>query len=347
MWTEVRAFRLTEAGLILWFFLTAARTVAAILLGLVTGALADGQVTLSFVNAHLWVAGAVAVVWFAPRPRSTLPTTLSLTALVVAISRVPVSIFQPTIRFYAALVVFAIGGLYMVSLLRANYRTFLTALVIALVLDQLARAAGYTYDITLREKWLLPQVVLSLVAIAVSRLARARAKNEPYQPARLTLWNGLSLGAFLFLQMALLGMPNVIARWANVDYGPVAVWLVLVTALMLSPSLRQIASRPLEMFDERSRGWVWMLLLALLLVLGNRTSGPLAAVALISAQVVALMIVWWVPDERGSDERDQVAQLRLLAHIRGCARLPASQGAGADPAPDSGHHLGCRARRLA
>lgn len=299
-----RAYRLAEASLTLWFFLTAARTVVAILLGLVSGALAEGQVNLNFVNAHLWVAGAVAVAWFAPRPRTSLPTTLALTALVVAIARVPVSIFQPTIRFYAALVVFAFGGVYIASLLRANYRTLLTALIIALTLDQLARGAGYTYDVTLRESWLLPQVGLSVAAIALSRLARVRAKHEPYQPARLTLWNGLSFGSFLFLEMALLGMPNVIARWAPVEYGPVAVWLILATALTLSPGLRKFASRPVQMFDERSRGWVWMLLLALLLVLGNRT--PVAAVTLIMAQVAALMILWWIPDDKGEEEHDQV-----------------------------------------
>ena len=51
-----------------------------------------------------------------------------------------------------------------------------------------------------------------------------------------------------------------------------------------------------------------MLLLALLVVLGNRAGGSFAAGALILAQVTALMIVWWIPDNQQSGESDQVGQ---------------------------------------
>jgi len=302
-----RAFRLVEASLTLFFFLTAARTVVAVLLGFVTGALAGGVVNLSFVNVHLFTAAAAIISWVSPRPRSRLPAVLGLSALVVAIARVPMTFAQPSIRFYAALVAFAAGGIYVASLIRASYRTLLAALVVAVTFDQLVRAAGFTYDISLREDlWLGPQIGLSLLAIAISRVARARASHEPFEPANLTLWNGLSFGAFLFLEMALLGMPNVIARWAGVDYRPVALWLVLASALSLSPALRRGAARLLELFDERMRGWAWILLLALLVVLGNRVVGPLAAVTLIAAQVVVLMLVWWVPGPREADQPEQV-----------------------------------------
>ena len=303
-----RVLRLSEASLILLFFLGAARIVTAVLLGFVTIALTQGVVNLNFINAHLLVVAGVAISWFAPRPRKTLPTALALTAIIVAVARVPATVANPTIRIYAALVVFGFGGIYIASLIRANYRSFVTALLIAIILDQMLRAIGHTYDISLRESWLLPQIALSLLAIILSRAARARAKNEVYEPASLTLWNGLSIGAFLFLELALLAIPNVQAQWANVNYRPVAIWLIFASALTLSPWLRVQLARPLEMFDERARGWVWILLLMLLVVLGKNLGGAVSSVALVAAQVVALMMLWWVPNPEpaASKDRDQV-----------------------------------------
>jgi endonuclease/exonuclease/phosphatase family metal-dependent hydrolase len=166
----------------------------------------------------------------------------------------------------------------------------------------------------MRDTWRVPQIGISLLAIWASRAARGHAKDEPFEPANLTLWNGLSFGAFLFLEMALLAMPNVAARWANVNYGQVAIWFALASALTLNAGLRRQVSRPLEVFDERSRAWIWILLLILLIVLGNhaeaiflnRIGGLLAASALVIAQVVTLMIVWWVPDEVDPRQTEQV-----------------------------------------
>lgn len=301
-----RAFRLAEASFIVLFFITAARTVVAMLLSLMSDALTYGQFNLNVANAHLLVVAAVALSWFSPRLRTRLPATLALTALVVAIARVPMTFLQPTLRFYAALIVFGFGGVYVASLIRASYRSLFAALVVAGILDQLARTAGHTLDVTLTEAWVIPQIIVSIVAIVVSRQARARAKHEVYEPANLTLWNGLALGAFLFLELGLLSFPNSIARWAGVPYKLVAQWLILATSLTLSPRMRLQFSRPLSIFDERTRGWVWILLLALLVVLGNRTSGPLAAGSLVVAQIAVLLMLWWIPVEADPGERDDV-----------------------------------------
>ncbi|MEP7294013.1 MAG: endonuclease/exonuclease/phosphatase family protein, partial [Chloroflexota bacterium] len=56
-------------------------------------------------------------------------------------------------------------------------------------------------------------------------------------------------------------------------------------------------------FDGNLRGWLWMLLAALLLVFGMRLSGLIAGAALVLAQFFVSMIWWWLVRPRAERQR--------------------------------------------
>ena len=57
------------------------------------------------------------------------------------------------------------------------------------------------------------------------------------------------------------------------------------------------------MFDGNVRGWLWMLLIALLIVFGTRLHGIVAGAALVMAQFFVSMIWWWLVRPRAERQR--------------------------------------------
>ncbi len=312
-----RIYRLIESSLVALFFLQASRVVFAALLSTTNVALANGQVDLMLVYAHLMLIGAIVLPWFAPRSRAALPETLSITAILISLARVMLTVQVPMIRLAAGLLIVGVGGVYFTSLVRANWRTLVSTMVVGITFDQLLRARD-TYDISLRTwldlliagrhlliPWIVVQAVIAIFLIVVSRLARRTARSEPYEPGFVSAWGGLSLGGFLALETLVLGMPNVVARWTGVAYAGLVPWLILVTALPLLPAVRRLMGETLAMFDDRLRGLVWLFALLMLIVVGNRLAGLAAAGALIFAQFMAVLLLWWMPSPPDPVEVEQ------------------------------------------
>ncbi len=304
---SVRVFRLIESSLVVLFFVQSARIAFAVLLSLVSVGIESKQLELPVVYANIVLVGALSLGWFTPRVRRALPFTLSLMSILVALTRIVVSLQQPLIRYYAAVVVLGLASVYLITLLRANYRTWLSAIIVGFALDMLLRARD-TYDISariwfevpvgnsaLRIPWFAVQVIISLLVILMSRLARREARHEPYEPASLSTLGGLAFGAFFALQMLVLGMPNVVARWVGIPFQGLVPWLMLAMAAGLLPPVRASMSRLLAPFDDWLRGWVWLFAFLLMIVVGNRFSGLIAAAALIIAQFMAVLSLWWIP----------------------------------------------------
>ncbi len=103
--------------------------------------------------------------------------------------------------------------------------------ILGLVADQLLRTAGSGHDISLRPSWLPVQVILSLGLVAAVLLwrrdpARSGGRNElERRSGGLRLRGGLALGGIFFLDLHLLGVAPVIARWTGAEY-PLAAALV-------------------------------------------------------------------------------------------------------------------------
>lgn len=316
---SARVFRLIESSLTVLFFVQAIRVVFAILLSMTSGALAARQVDLVVVNSHLALVVALILPWFSPRTRSALPRTLAISAILIAVARLLTAFNLAFLRLYAGVALIGFAGVYFAALLRANWRAWISSIVIGVSLDQLLRALD-TYDLSLRFivleipmgtrtlgiPWLGVQALLSAGAIFASVAARRSARQEPYEPAFLTVWGGLAVGGFWGLEMLILGMPGIIARWASVPYAGLVPWLIFVTALPLLPAVRKLVGQTLGLFDRRLQGWVWMFVLLLAIVLGNGLGGLAAAIILIIAQFVTILSLWWIPSSSEVTEIEQV-----------------------------------------
>jgi endonuclease/exonuclease/phosphatase family metal-dependent hydrolase len=323
---SVRIFRLVESSLVALFLLQAVRVVFAISLSLFNLALEANQVSQALVNAHILIGFAIAVAWFTPRARSMLPGLLGWTSLLVVVARTILLFDLPTVRFYAGIATIALAGVYFTTLLRANRRAWVSGFVVGSTLDQLLRARDSFFDpsvsalpgvfqgqFSASEIWVVIELTLILALLLAGRLARRATRHEPYEPANLTILDGFALGGFLAIELIVLGMPGVVARWAEIPYTGVVPWLLIATFLPLVPGVRTILGHASAVFDNWLRGWVWLLLLLLLVAIGNRLAGVGAAAALIVAQFIAISLLWWIPEESVQYDVEQVGSSTSLA----------------------------------
>jgi len=297
--------RTVEAVAILLFFLQAVRVLFSVLFGIIYDAVFAGPMSLTMVVSVLLALLAFLAPLLAPHRGRGIQLTLLGTSLLVFLSRTPLSLNNPELRLYSSLVIVAGGSLYTAALLRERAATFPGVLIAALAGDQLFRALGNTFDITLRDGWLPYQIVISLALAGLSAIVFSR---RPRQADRISerrpgLLGGLAIGAFLFLETSLLAFPNAIARWSGVSYAVVTPALLLVTFLPLLPGVRALSCRLLA---KRVWGLLLVPLTALCLTTGYWLQGVLAAIALLLAQLVVLLALPGVlfSGQQGKRERN-------------------------------------------
>ncbi len=229
----------------------------------------------------------------APRHRRGIQLTLLITSLLVFLSRIPMTLNNPELRLYSSLLIVAGGGLYAAALLRERAVGFPGLFIAALAGDQIFRALGDTFDITLRHGWLQYQIVISVALAVLSGVAFSRPPRESEGTCerRLGFLGGLAIGAFLFLETSLLAFPNAMARWSIVSYSVLTPSLLLITLLPLLPGVRALLRRLFT--NQGSVSWLWGLLLSLFtclcLAAGYLLQGFLAGIALLLAQLSVLL----------------------------------------------------------
>ncbi len=125
-----RTYRFIEGSLVVLSFIQATRAVFGLTLNMLGAALVTHQVDLLLVNAHLMLLVAVVLPWFTPRVRSALPETLSIAAILAVVARIGVSVQVPLLRIVAGTAVIGMSGVYFVALLRANWRTWVSVVMI-------------------------------------------------------------------------------------------------------------------------------------------------------------------------------------------------------------------------
>jgi hypothetical protein len=219
---------------------------------------------------------------------------------------------------------------------------FPTTMLLGFTGDQLIRAYWDTYDRSWQSDYHLPigsryeiemGALISIAAIALIllsilvwyleyRVSLAERQQEGYAPAlrgQMNLWEGLALGGILFLEFTLLSLPNAIARWSGTDYTGLVPWLLAATVLPLVPEVRDVARRFAGVFDGAWRGWLWALLLSLLLVVGRRYNGLPAGIALVATQFLVGLTLWWLI-QTGLPRRN-LTGLTILVAVIGFAAL--------------------------
>lgn len=210
---------------------------------------------------------------------------------------------------FAAAMVVGGGLLYMAMMIRHRAQALPYLFVLGFGADQLLRAIGNTLDVSWSASYLPVQLGLSGAAILISLITVLRRTPAESDAAitpdhgLLPLWGGIGLGGLLFLEITLLALPNAIAGRADVDYTTFVPLVIGATLLPLIPLVRSQARVFISAFDGSVRGWLWMLLIALLLVFGTRLQGFIAGVALVAAQFAVSLLWWWLVRPRAEGER--------------------------------------------
>jgi endonuclease/exonuclease/phosphatase family metal-dependent hydrolase len=216
------------------------------------------------------------------------------------------------LRLYSSILVVAAGGVYLAALLRHTPGHFTRAVILALVADQFLRALGDTWDLSMREAWIVPQVLLSggaiLLARHLSRPEVAYYEIGEVTGVRIGLLGALAWAGFLFIETSLLSLPNALARWSEWRYAVLAPLLLGVTVLTVIPDLREAVVRAFGGDATLSRGWgVALVLLASVgLVVGRRLPGVPAVVGLLVAQVALLLALPHLLSPRAADVPERI-----------------------------------------
>lgn len=271
-----------EATAVTLFFIQAVRVLFSILFGVIYDALFVGPFTLGAIVANVLVVAAFVAPVLTPRRPSAW--FVLVVAVLTFLARVPLTINDPQVRLYMGVLTVAAGGLYLASLLQTQADLFPLAFILALALDQVFRAWGNTFDMTLAPAWMPVQTLLSLALCWLSSVA-FRTPREAATASRLGVLGGLALGAVLFLETSLLSLPNALARWSGWSYEWLTPLLLLITLLPLFLYLSR-AQWPLG----HLRVWGIFLVVATCLGLaeGFMTEGLASALALLMAQWAVL-----------------------------------------------------------
>ncbi|MFC2023852.1 hypothetical protein ACFLT5_03870, partial [Chloroflexota bacterium] len=250
--TRTRVIQLAgtlEATAVFLFFYQALRVLFSVLFGVIYEVLFAERVPLAMAALFLGLTVlALLTPLVVPRKLPARRSVMTAGAILVFGARIPLTLDHPQVRLVAAILIVAGTGLYLTARLRSGVQTPVRALILALVVDQLLRAAGQTFDVTLRPAWLPAQVVVSVALCLLAVWGAWRGPSaQRLAAARPGLLGGLAFGGWLFLEMALLAFPNAAARWSDMPYDLAAPLLLLATFLALVAA-----------FDRHVRSWRWL-----------------------------------------------------------------------------------------
>ena len=234
------------------------------------------------------------------------------------------------------------GGLFYICAIIATRMSRLPYIFVpGFGFDQLIRAFGNTLDPTVFQASRLATIsagssavsidffiVLAVlmgitIALALFNAAVDSDKQserlhggETVDPNRglLTFWGAIGMGGLLFLEISLLALPNAIMGRAGTELYQLFVTLTLIATLLpLIPEVRAQARSFIAPFDPTTRGWIWLIFVALTVVIGTRIQHlpiagsalvPLGGFALIFAQVVVSTMWWWLARPKTEQQRN-------------------------------------------
>lgn len=311
-------FAFLEAVLFGWLFIQALRYLVASVYSLSASAAAltspaltppEDPAALSLALGFLGIVIALPLLAFVLGRWRWLSFFAILTSALARLALTTAS--SPSQALIFACIVVGAGLLYLAQLIRNRAALVPYAFIFGLALDQLLRAFGNTQDLSLLPSFANIQLGISLTLIGLAWLSHSLPQLPERQTGAeagmvttqgtLTLWGGIGLGAWLYLQTSLLALPNAIGGRADADYTLLVPATLAATLLPIVPALRERAKRWIAPFDSLTRGWIWLVLVALLLILGLRLPRlsfgefalPLGAACLIAAQVAIVLLLWW------------------------------------------------------
>lgn len=161
-------------------------------------------------------------------------------AALIAVARVPLGLGPLSVQAVGASAVVAGGGLLLVTAVGYVERRALAAAFIgSVVVDQLLRLAGTSWDLSLRPAWVPLQIALSLLVLGLVgqwlRLPEEGSVEATLErrAGGLRLRGGLVLAGLMFLEAMVLSSAAALSRLAAVPYAAAGVLLVSAGALAL------------------------------------------------------------------------------------------------------------------
>jgi endonuclease/exonuclease/phosphatase (EEP) superfamily protein YafD len=235
----------------------------------------------------------------------------------------------------------AVGGalFYIAVIVGQRARSLPYLFVFGLAFEQVIRAFGNTLDPTIFSEAKLVLINLSFTAfyldfaqlLAVllgitilitvfNSLTKSDSSEERLRDGTmvnpdkglLAIWGALGMGGLLFLELSLLALPNAIAGRADTDYTGFVPFVIVVTLLPIIPEIRAQARNLIAPFDPSARGWIWLIFIALMIVVGTRIQHlpvvgsllPIGGLALLLAQFAVSMVWWWLARPKTDTERN-------------------------------------------
>jgi endonuclease/exonuclease/phosphatase family metal-dependent hydrolase len=297
-----RVTAVAEATAVFLFFYQALRVLFSVLFGLIYDALFAETASMAAVGSVLIVVVlALLAPLAAPRQAGRRRAALLFGAVIVFLARIPMTLNDPQSRLAASILIVAGTGLYLAARLRGGPHGVVRALILALAVDQVLRAAGHTWDVTLRPEWWVGQVAVSLVlCLLAGWLSQRRPAEELDGGAKPGLLGGLGWGSWLFLEMSLLAFPNAVARWTASPYAVVAFLLLAATWLPLIVGSRS------GIRGGRAVGAACLVVTVAGLTLGGLRTGTIvgtASLALAQSAVLVLLPACFPRGRSASNDR--------------------------------------------
>jgi endonuclease/exonuclease/phosphatase family metal-dependent hydrolase len=278
------------------FFLQALRVIFSVLFGIIYDQVFEGPVDAWLVISNLFVLLAFAAPLWTPRKNRSRWALVF--ACITALARISLSVNLAAVRFWGSLFSVVFGSLYLTTYLQTRRRWFVQTMLGALVLDQLLRVIGDTYDVSLRSSWLYVQILWSFAVIAFATLIFRRSDEEHIEPIGIRFVDGIALSGFLFLQISLLALPNAVTHWSEITYltttgarwdeVPYFVSAIALMGLMLLFCFPDVRDSFVRLFHTSLAGAGLLMLLLLGLVLGYFSEGVLSLLGLLVALFTSL-----------------------------------------------------------
>jgi endonuclease/exonuclease/phosphatase family metal-dependent hydrolase len=296
--TQYRLLRTLEATSIVLFFLHGLRVILSVMFGIIYDQVVLGPIDAWLVISNLLVVAALLAPLLTPRRR--LGKWLMVFSVLTALSRVALTVNHAGVRYWGSLAVLASSGLYISVLLKIDRKIFVSGMVSALVLDQLLRAVGHSYDLSLRSGWLPIQVLWGVIITVFAIWLGSIAEDDDEEVGGLGWLSGLALSGFLFLEISLLALPNGVARWSSMPYPEVASLLIAISVAPIIPAVRYRLRWVCRTLAVRI---CLTALLFLGLLIGYFNQGAAAVIGLMVAQVVAITFLVFIFDNPEMEPR--------------------------------------------
>ncbi len=281
---NTRALRAIESISVLLFFLRGLRVLFSMMFGILYDQLFAG-------SPDIWLAVTLLLIvlaFLAPAATTEQPTRRWMMVIVfaAALGSVGLSVNDATWRFASSLVTVAAGGMYLAGLMTARRLLVLPSLLLALGLDQVLRALGHTYDLALGPGWLPVQLVWAGLVFFFALFLGGRSGPGEARTGIFSRRAAFGMGALLFLETSLFGLPNAVAHWAQVPYAITAPVLLALTLMPLAPAIRHSIDQHLSATPARRTALGGVLSGCLLI--GYFAGGAVSLLALLLAQLIVL-----------------------------------------------------------